>query len=166
MQNAKSLENLQLSARSGQILAGLHNILSLRSRTLKVLDLTVPLYDDSHHPPLALAGLYKELEEMAGHNMLEALLFKVDVDGHETEDFIGCIMRNVEKALVRPGWSALRQVSFKISIACCLELRENTAKLSEVLQSLPNKYLGHLSKLNSVVFNYSAYVVKCYSKSD
>ena len=130
-----------------------------RSRTLKVLDLTVPLYDDSHHPPLALAGLYQELEVIAGHNVLEALSFKVDVDGHETENFIECIMRNVEKALVRPGWSALRQVSLKVSLAC----RQDSTKLCEALQSLPDKYLGHLSKLDSVVFNYSAYVVKCHS---
>jgi hypothetical protein len=104
---------------------------------------------------------------MAGHNsMLEALSFDVRVDGHETEDFIGSIIQKVEKVLVKPGWSALRQVSFKVSIACCLAPKANIAKLSEALQSLPHKYLSHLSKLESVACNYSAYVVKCVCYHD
>jgi hypothetical protein len=79
--------------------------------------------------------------------MLEALSLEVDVDGHESEDFIGSTIRNVEKVLVKPGWSALRQVSFKVAITCCLVSREDSAKLSEALQSLP--YLSHLSKFES-----------------
>jgi hypothetical protein len=64
----------------------------------------------------------------------------------------------VEKVLVKPGWSALRQVSFNVLIVCRQVSREDRAKLSEVLQSLPDKYLSHLSKIESVSFNYSAYV--------
>ena len=38
---------------------------------------------------------------------------------------------------------------------------EDSAKLSEALQSLLDKYLCHLSNLESVAFNFSVYVVKC-----
>jgi len=81
------------------------------------------------------------------------------VDGHETQDDIGSTFQNVENILVKPGWSALRHVSFKVMIACCLVPKEDSAKLSESLQSLPEKYLSHLSKLDSVTLNYSAYIV-------
>ena len=83
------------------------------------------------------------------------------VEGHESKDLIGSIIQNVEHVLVRPGWPALKQVSFEISIACCLVSRETSAELSEALQSLPDKYLSHLSKLESIAFNFSASVVKC-----
>ena len=44
-------------------------------------------------------------------------------------------IQNVE-VLVKPGWTALREASFKISIACCLVSRGgDSAKLSEVLKS-------------------------------
>jgi len=156
LQNAKLLENLHLSVGVGWSLVGLHDILSPSRSTLKVLDLRVFLFDD-----LPLAGLCGELEAMAGHNVLEALSFEVLVDGDETKDSIGYIIQKVEKVLVKPGWSALRQVSFKLLIACCQVSKEDSAKLSEALQSLPEKYLSHLSKLESVTFNFSAYVVKC-----
>jgi hypothetical protein len=99
LQNAKLLEKLDLSVKSDRNLVGLHDILS---PTLKILDLTVSLYSVR----LPLASLCKELEAMAGHNMLEALSLKFDVEGHETEDFMGSIIQRVEKALVKPGWSA------------------------------------------------------------
>jgi hypothetical protein len=166
LQNAKLLEKLHLSVRLGRSLVELHDILSPSARTLKVLDLTVSLYDDSVPVPLLLAGLCEELEAMAGHNMLEALSLDVNVDGYETEVFIGSIIQDVEKVLVKPGWSALRQVSFKVSIACCLVSREDSAVLSEALQSLPDTYLIQLSKLESVAFNFSAYVVKCAFEPD
>ena len=41
---------------------------------------------------------------------------------------------------------------FKVSITRF----EGAQKLTEALQSLPDKYLCHLSKLESVAFNYSA----------
>ena len=159
LQNAKLLEKLRLSVGLHQSLVGLHDILFLGARTLKVLDLTVSLYNDSV-PLLPLAGLCEELAAMAGHNILEALFLDVHVEGHETEESIGSIIQYVEKALVKPGWSALKQVSIKVSIACCLVSTEVSAKLSEALQSLPDKYLSHFSKLESFAFNYSAYVVK------
>ena len=99
---------------------------------------------------------------MVGHNILEAFSFEIDVDGYETEKLIGSIIQNVEKVLVKPGWSAIRQVFFKISITlCCLVSREDSANLSEALQSLLSKYLSPLAKLESVAFNFSASVVKC-----
>ena len=157
LQNAKLLEKLRLSAGLGRSFVGLHDNLSPSARTLKVLDLAVSL----HSVPPPLAGLCEELEAMAGYNILEVLSFEVMVDGHETEEFIGSTIQKVEEVLVKPGWSALRQVSFKVSIACCMVPKEDSAKLSEALQSLPDKYLSHLSNLESVAFNYSAYVVEC-----
>jgi hypothetical protein len=154
LQNAKLLEKLDLSADLGFSGMGLH-----LSPTLKVLNSTVLLYNYSTSLPLA--GLCKELEAMAGHNMLEALSLEISIDGYETKDFMGFIFQKVEEALVKPGWSTLRQVSFKVSIACCFVSRGHSAKLCEELQSLPDKYLGHLSKLESVAFNYSANVGKC-----
>ena len=160
LQNAKLLEKLHLSVDVGRgSLVGLRDMLSPSASALKVLDFKVPLYDESIS--LSLAGIYEELEAMAGHNILEALSFEVNVDGHETVDVIGSIIHNVEKVLVKPGWSALRQVSIKVSIACCLVSRKDSAALAEELQSLPNIYLSHLSKLESVTFNFSAFVVKC-----
>ena len=165
LQNAKLLEKLHLSVGVGRTrrLAELHDIFLLSpsaSRTLKVLDLTVPLVCGDF-VSLPLAGLCEELEAMTGHNMLEALSFEIRVDGHETEDYIGSIIQRVEKELVKPGWSALRQVSFKVLIACCLVSKENIAKLFQALQYLPDKYLSYLSKLDSVAFNYSVCAVEC-----
>ena len=153
LQNARLLEELHLSVGPDQSSVGLHNNLSPCARTLKVLALTVSL---NSVPPL-LAGHYC---------ILEALFLEVQVDGDEAEDFIGSIMQKVEEVLVGPGWSALRQVSFKISIACCLVPTEYSAKLSEALQSIPDKYLNHLPKLESVAFNFSARVVKCSLNSN
>ena len=161
LQNATLLDKLHLSIDSSRSLVGLQvrDLLYPSARSLKVLDFTVCLYDECSALPLA--GLCEELEAMAGHNMLEALSFEVHVDGHETKEFIGTIIQNMEKVLVKPGWSALTQVSFEISIACCWVSRETSAELSESLQSLPDKYLSHLSKLESIAFNFSASVVKC-----
>jgi hypothetical protein len=56
--------------------------------------------------------------------------------------------------------SALRKVFFRLKVVCWTSVEESddSAKLSVVLQSLPDKYLSHLSKLDSVAFNYSAEV--------
>ena len=159
LRNATLLDRLHLSIDSNRSLVGLCDILYTSARSLKVLSFDVSLYDESSALPLA--GLCEELEAMAGHNILEALSFDVHVDGHETKDFIGTIIQNMEKVLVKPGWSALRQVSFEVSIACCLVSRVTSAELSEALQSLPDKYLSHLSKLDSIDFNFSASIVKC-----
>jgi hypothetical protein len=157
LRSAKSLEKLHLTIEDGQGLVGLHDILSPTAHTLKVLDVTVRIYDDDS----TLGGLCKELEAMTGHNMLEALSFEIELVGDEEEDFVGSLIQKMEKILVKPGWSALRQVSFKAPIACCRVSTEDSTKLSEALQSLPNKYLNHLPKLGSVDFNFSAYVVEC-----
>jgi hypothetical protein len=159
LQNAKLLEKLHLSVERDRLsLVGLHDILSPTARTLKALELRIPLCDDE---PTPLAGLCNELEAMAGRNKLEAMALEIHVDGHETEAVIGSIIQKVEEVLIKPGWSPLKQVSFNISIACCLVSRETSAELSKALQSLPDKYLSHLSKLKSITFNYSASVVKC-----
>jgi hypothetical protein len=157
LEKATLLEQLHLSVILGQTLMGLHNILSLSTRTLKVLDLAVSLYDFSLSLPLA--GLCDELEALAGDNMLESLSFRVHVNVHETEDFVGNIIQKVENVLVKPGWSALRQVSFKLLLLRWGKDDGYSVKLSEALQSLPNKYLRNLSKLESVAFYYSAYIV-------
>ena len=146
LQNVKLLETLHISVGFGQNLVG---ILSLSARTLKVLDLSVFLI--AHLP---LAGLCEELEAMAGHNMLEALSFELCVIHHNREDAVGSAIQRVEKVLVKPGWSSLRQVSIKVSINCC---RLPGAKVSETLQSLPDKHLSQLSKLESVALSYSAH---------
>ena len=152
LQNAKLLEKLHLSIGLGWSLVRLHDILSSSTRTLKVLDLSVFLYDK--WSSVYLGGLCEELEALAGHNMLEAMSFKVHhvVDDHETEDYIGSVIQKVERVLVKPGWSALREVSIR------LVMKADGAKLSEALQSLPDKYLTHLSKLESVAFGYSTCV--------
>ena len=140
LQNAKLLENIHLLFGLHQSLVGLHDIFSPSARTLKVLDLTASL---------PLEGLCEELEAMTGNNMLEALSLEFNVDDDDDEDFIGYTIQNVEKVLVKPGWSALRRVSFKLTI------RGNSAGLYEALQSLPDKYLSQLSKLESVAFNFT-----------
>ena len=152
LQKAKLLEKLELSAERGQNLMGL---LSPNARTLKVLDLSVSLWDGSS---IYLGGICEELEALAEHNMLEAFKVRVDInsgDSISTEGFIGSIFQKVENLLVKPGWSALRRVSFKVAI---LGWNRNAEKLCEALQSLPDKYLNHLSKLDSVSFNYQAYL--------
>ena len=145
LENAKLLEELHLLLRHGQSLVGL---LSLSARTVKSLHLSASLWDGS----VFLGGICEELEAMAGHNMLEALSFEVIVivdDG--TGDFVGSVIQRVEKALMKPGWSGLRRVSFKLLIPYA----NNKQNFCERLQSLPDKYLSHLSKLESVAFNYS-----------
>ena len=148
LQNAKLIEKLHISLFRDGTLVDLHDVLFLRARTLKVLDLTVFLTDTWNS--FFLGGLCEELEALAGHNMLEALFLKILVDGYETEYFIGSIIQKVEGVLVKPGWSALRKVSFKLEVE-----PDDRAKLSVVLRSFPDKYLSHLSKLVSVTFNCS-----------
>jgi len=155
LQNVKLLENLHITVCYNQSLVGLHDNLSPSARTLKVLELIVPLRFNSR--ALILAGLCEELEMMEGHyTVLDALSLEVRV-GHDadTEDSIGSIIQKVEKVLVSPGWSALRQVSLKLSTRS--RRWEKWAELSKALQSLPDKYLSHLPKLESVAFNYSVY---------
>jgi hypothetical protein len=154
LQNAKLLEKLYLQVENvNWSLVGLHDILSPAAHTLKVLDLTLYLYD--RPVPLPLGGLCEELEAMAGHNMLEALSFKVYVNDRDTVDFIGSIIQEVGKVLVKPGWSALKQVFFKVLISCWDSTSNADSELFEALQSLPDKYLSHLPKLESVAFDYS-----------
>ena len=40
---------------------------------------------------------------MAGHNILEALSFEVEVGGDAKEDFVGSLIQKVEEVLVKPG---------------------------------------------------------------
>ena len=70
------------------------------AHTLKVLDLTVSLF-----VPLRLC---KELEAMVEHIMLEAMSFKVCLHVDDIENCIRSIIEEVEKVLVKPGWSALK----------------------------------------------------------
>ena len=146
LQNAKLLEKLHLKV--GRRLVGFHDILSPIARTLKVLSFSV-----STTPLRTFAGFCEELEVMAGHYMLEALSIIIFVRDHDTEDSIGSNIQKVERVLVRPGWSTLRHVSLKVSRWMLNDWRKEL--MSEALQCLPDKYLSHLPKLNSVSFNYS-----------
>ena len=112
LQKAKLLEHLSIALPSS---VRLHELLSPCARTLKVLDLAVLVLCESF--PRMLSGLCQELEAMAGHNMLEALSFEVNIldQVDEMENWIRSITKEVEKVLVKPGWSALRQVSFEFS---------------------------------------------------
>ena len=83
--------------------------------------------------------------------MLEAITLGIHVAGHETEDFIGSIIQTMEKILVKPGWSTLRQVSFTLLIP----YDESSTELFMLLQFLPDRYLSHLPKIESIAFNYS-----------
>ena len=154
LQNAMSLEKLHLYV-DRQGLVELHGILSFSARTLKVFDLSISL---SNSDALAHAGLLEELEAMAGRNTLEALSIEVQVDRFVAEDAVGSVLWPLEEVLVKPGWSALRQVSFKVKIVPVPGFpAEYSAKLCEALQSLPDKYLSHLPKHESITFNFSAY---------
>jgi hypothetical protein len=86
--------------------------------------------------------------------MLESLSCEVLVYLHHTMDIIGSVIQNMEKVLVKPGWSSLRQVSLKISYMATMEPNHDRM-LPEKLESLPDEYICHLSKLESVAFNYS-----------
>jgi hypothetical protein len=158
LENAKLLEKLRLSiARWHEgILTWLHVILSLSACTLKHLDLKVCLLSGFQLLPDPV--LWEELDAMAGHNMVEAPSFKAIVDGDETEDFIGSEFQKVEEALVKPGWSSLRQVSFKVFIGSCGRPGRGP-ELSEALQFLPDKYLSHFSRLESVAFSYECNLI-------
>ena len=103
------------------------------------------------------AGLCEELEAMEGHNTLEVLSLEVLLGSYNTEDFVGSAIQKVENILLKPGWPALRQVSFRVKLP--VKQHRGNAELIKALQSLPDKYLSHLSKLESVAFNYSAYPV-------
>ena len=154
LQNAKLLERFHLSVESGRSLGG---VLSTCTPTLKVLELSVSLYHYGVPRPI---GLCEELEAMAGHNTLEALFLEASIesvaDVLRKLDFIGSTIQKVENVLVKPGWSALRQVSIKLLV----ESRGESEEISEALQSLPDIYLSHLPQLESITFNYStAYVV-------
>ena len=165
LQTAKLLDKLHLIVDQELALEGLHDILSPSARTLKTLELTIHLC----HAGPPFAGLCKELEAMAGHNVLEVLAFRVDIDQTvealgsriETADFIGSRIETVDKVLVKPGWSTLKQISVDISILCCLLPRETSAEWVKALQCLPDKYLSHLSNLESVTLNWSAYIMEC-----
>ena len=88
--NAELLEKLHLHIGVDRNLVELHDdILSSTSRTLKVLDLTVSLFSADETRNVFLGGICEELEVFAGHNLLEALSFKVLVDWRTSDKFIG-----------------------------------------------------------------------------
>jgi hypothetical protein len=151
IEKVKSLEILHLSVGPFRSLVG---VLSPSARTLKVLNLSIPLYSMPDNNLLPLGSLCEELETMAGDNMLEDLSCEVRVYPNHTKDTIGAVIQNVEKVLVKPGWSSLRLVSFKLIILRWAAVMESEISFKE-LQSLPDEYLSHLSNLESVAFNYS-----------
>ena len=155
LHNAKLLENFRLSVECGRKIVGLLSN-SPSARTLKVLDLSVSLWYPSANGSVILGGTCEELEALAGHNMLKAFKIRVDINSNDSiseEGFIGSAFKKMENALVKPGWSALRRVSFEVPIT-----GRNCKMLCEALQSLPHKYLNRLSNLESVTFKYQAYL--------
>ena len=148
LQNAKLLEELRFHSRGSMV--GLHNILSPIACTLKVLHLKSTFYfhrstDVSTHT----RRICEDLEAMAGHNIFEALTYEIMVTYtlRGIDDFIGTTVQKIVNVLVKPGWSALRQVSFKVTRGDREEL--------EVLRSLTDICLSHLSKLESVQVAFS-----------
>jgi hypothetical protein len=80
LQNAKLLEKLHLSSAAfDQTSEGFHDFFSASAGTssLKVLDLTLVLYNENNLP---FEGLCEELEAMVGHNRLETLSLEVNCD--------------------------------------------------------------------------------------
>ena len=154
LQNAKLLEELHLR-NDGRSIVGLHDILSPIACTLKVLHLASCFF--FRHSIIEVSTparqLCEELEAMAEHNVLEALTCEIIMNC--IDDFIGTIIQNVGEVLVKPGWSALRQVSFEVS--CVHVTRTDRAKL-EALRSLIDKYLSHLSKPESVQVTFECKV--------
>ena len=156
LHNARLLEKLHLEVRCvlGSSFEGLHDILSASTRTLKFLCLEVLIYETYiNEVSKPFEELCEGLEALAGHDMLEDLSFEIELTHDETEVAIGILIENVEKVLAKPGWSALRQVTFKIPVA------EKADFVS--LQYIYGGYLSHPSKLESVAFNFSGYVVNC-----
>ena len=147
LQNAKLLERFDLFVGGGRSIAG---ILSPGARNLKVLDLEISFFHINSSP---LWEICKELEAFAGHNLLETLSFVTFLSNLVTEDSIGSLFQEMETVLVKPGWSMLRQVSFKVSITPF----EGSQNLSVALQSLPDKYLKRLSKHESIAFDYAVF---------
>ena len=84
--------------------------------------------------------------------MVEALSieFVIELDS-DTVRSVGCDFQKVEKVLVKPGWSALRQVSFIVSSLS----GRMSGKSTTAFQSISDIYLSLLSNLESVSFNYS-----------
>ena len=158
LQKAKLLEELRLEDGLKGGIVGLHDILSPTACTLKVLHLTssflFPIFDVS----TPARQFCEELEAMAGHNVLEALSFAINICSSEktendADDFVGTIIQNVGEIVVKTGWSDLRQVSFKV----VRHARKGRAKL-KALQSLTDKCLDHISKLESVQVTFSCEV--------
>jgi len=144
IQNARFLETLHLSITQSYTVMGLHAVLAPRARTLKSIELSASLETVIGNVRLPLAGFCKELEAMAGRNILEEVVFELFLDVKDKEESIGPIVQNVERAVLRPGFPALRRVIFKFH---CLERRSerDAAELTEALESsLPEKYLSHL----------------------
>ena len=111
------------------------------ARSLKELGLAVCVFT-----VFGQLALFETLEAMTGNNMLEVFSLELLPKGSETEDFIGSTFQAVEEMLIKPGWSALRQVSFKVA-----SMRPD---LFDALQSIPERYLSHILKLESVYFSY------------
>ena len=150
VQNAKLLEGLRLPNGLGQSMVGLHDILSPIACTLKVLHLTSSFsFRHGFDVSTPVRQLCEELEAMAGHNVLEALCYTITIGSSENtegdaDDFIETIIQKVGGVLVKPGWSALRLVFFTVFRRAWTD-RENL----EALQSLTDKCLSHISKLDS-----------------
>lgn len=155
LQLTTSLEELHLSHGPAQCLLTIHDIFSTSAVALKVLSFTVSSGLYGNHLNERLIGLCEGLEAMlVGNNVLETLSFEFHVDKQETEDSIGPELQSIENVLVKPGWFALRKVSFKITFIQ-YETGPSLRLHKALSQTIPHKYLSQLSKLESVAFDYS-----------
>ena len=102
LQRAKLLEEVRLPDELGQGIVELHDNLSPTACTLKVLHLTIPFppYYGRVSPPTRLR---EELEAMAGHNVLEALNFEIEMGDSNLEDCIKAIIPKLGEVLVKGG---------------------------------------------------------------
>ena len=167
LQNAKLLEDLRLPNGLGQSIVGLHDILSPTACTLKVLYFTSSfLFQHSIFDVSTPARqLCEELEAMARHNVLETLSYTITMSSSENteddaDDFIGTIIQKVVGVLIKPGWSALRLVFFTVFHHAW---RDSDRKNLEALQSLTDKCLSHILKLESESVRVTFH---CVRKSD
>jgi hypothetical protein len=142
--NARFLQKLELSLGINECSVGLHRLLSPRARTLKYLEVSLHVHTGGPER-LPLGGLCRELEAMAGNNILEALCFVIYIEVDDTEETIGPTIQNLETALLKPGWSTLRRVSITLICTDSVSVEEGT-KINDGLQSLSDNYLSQLSE--------------------
>jgi len=153
------LEYLSLTMNRPIELTGLGGCLAMNAhRTLKLLELSIPVIGDDYDP---LCGLSRELEFIAGNNILEELVLYVvvwdDACNTGSEDWSA-----FDSVLTQSGaFPILRRVSFKISWhTVCKDLYDYDAVLKS-LDEVKSKF-PRLVKSKAVELKYSDKI--CYEE--